>query len=201
MNANALFKIGYGLYVLSAKEGDFDNACIVNTAIQLTNSPNRIGVVVNKQNKTHDMIKSTGVFNVSCLTTETNFDTIKNFGFVSGRTADKFNGISAKRSENGLLYLTENANAYLSGKVTSEVDFGTHTMFVAELFGAEILSNAESLTYAYYFANIKPKPVGATEKKSGYRCKICGYIYEGEPLPADFICPICKHGAEDFEKI
>lgn len=200
MNANALFKIGYGLYILSAREGDIDNGCVVNTVIQLTNTPNRLGIAVNKQNKTHDMILASGLFNVSCLTVETEFSTIRNFGFQSGKTADKFENIPSNRSSNGLLYLANSVNAFLSGKVTSTVDLGSHTLFIADFTDGEVLGTAESLTYAYYFANIKPK-AAIPPKQVGYRCTICNYIYEGEPLPADFICPICKHGAADFVKL
>lgn len=199
MDTKAMYKLGYGLYVLTAK-GEKDNGCIVNTVMQITTSPNRIIAAVNKSNYTHDIIRETGIFNVSMLTTKTPFSLFQRFGFQSGRDVDKFadfNGM--KRAENGIYYITETTNAYLSAKVTEAIDCGSHTMFIAEVEDAEVLSQEESVTYDYYQKNIKPKP--QETKKTGYRCRICGYIYEGEELPADFVCPICKHGAEDFEKI
>ncbi|MEG0804643.1 MAG: flavin reductase [Pygmaiobacter sp.] len=199
MNNSAMYKLGCGLYVLSAREGEKDNGCITNTAMQVTASPNRITIAVNKQNLTHDMVLKTGVFNLSVLSEATPFALFERFGFQSGRTADKFSGILATRSENGVLYLPEQTSAFLSGKVLTATDLGTHTLFLAEVTDGEVLSALAPATYAYYQSSIKPKPQ-ATPKK-GYRCKICGYIYEGESLPPDFICPVCKHGAEDFEKI
>lgn len=199
MNNSAMYKLGCGLYVLSAREGEKDNGCITNTAMQVTASPNRITIAVNKQNLTHDMVLKTGVFNLSVLSEAAPFALFERFGFQSGRTADKFSGILATRSENGVLYLPEQTSAFLSGKVLTATDLGTHTLFLAEVTDGEVLSALAPATYAYYQSSIKPKPQ-ATPKK-GYRCKICGYIYEGEPLPPDFICPVCKHGAEDFEKI
>lgn len=202
MNPTALFKLSYGLFVLTAREGDFDNGCIINTVSQVTSSPNRISITVNKQNKTHDMIAATGRFNVSVLTTAAPFDLFRRFGFQSGREVDKFDGWQdAARSENGLLYLTKYANALLSGQVVTQVDLGTHTLFVADLTGAEVLSREPSVTYDYYHANIKPQPAQQTPKTKGWRCRICGYVYEGENLPEDFTCPWCKHGPEDFEPI
>ncbi len=201
MDNSALFKIGYGLYVLTALDGGKDNGCITNTMLQVTSTPDLVGVItVNKQNFTHDMIMNSKEFNVSILTTEASFDIFKRFGFQSGRTADKFSGYNNfQRSKNGIIYITESANAFLSFKVTDTFDFGTHTMFKAIITDGEVLSNAESVTYSYYQQHIKPKPQPAA--KQGYRCNICGYIHEGETLPADFICPICKHGAIDFVKI
>ena len=198
MDNQAMYKISYGLYVLTAKEKERDNGCIINTAIQVTSSPNRIAVTVNKDNLTHDMIKNTGSFNVSVLTEGAEFKTFKNFGFQSGREADKFAEISFARSENGIVYLTEQVNAVLSGKVINEVDLGTHTMFIADVTDANVLSETESVTYRYYQEHIKPAP---EKKAKGYICVICGYIYEGEELPPDFICPICKHGVTDFKKL
>lgn len=201
MDNAAMFKLTYGLFALAASDGAKDNACIVNTAIQVTTTPNRISVAVNKQNYTHDMILRTGVFNVCTLSEETPFDVFKRFGFQSGRDVDKFDGCDFyDRSENGVVYLNAYANAYISAKVVNTVDLGTHTMFIADVKDALVLSGAASVTYTYYHQNIKPAPV-KTEVKKGYRCKICGYIYEGDPLPEDFICPICKHGAIDFEPI
>lgn len=202
MNNNAMFKLGYGLYVLTARDGEKDNGCIINTAIQVTTTPNRVSVTVNKQNYTHDMIKKTGVFNVSMLTTEAPFTVFQHFGFQSGKNVEKLEGYEgAERAENGICYITGPANAYLSGKVFQEVDLGTHTMFLADVTAAEVLNDVPSVTYTYYQENIKPKPQPKEEKIKGYRCLICGYIYEGDELPEDFICPICKHGASDFEKI
>lgn len=201
---DAMFKFSYGLFVLTAKDGDKDNGCIINTAAQLTSKPNRINIAVNKANFTHDMIMKTGVFNISFLSEKAEFDTFKRFGFASGRDTDKFDGFReyAERSVNGLYYVTKGVNAFLSAKVIDTHDYGTHTLFIAEVTEAQVLSPDPSVTYAYYFAHIKPKPQPKIEeKKTGWVCKICGYVYEGEDLPADFICPLCKHGAEDFERI
>ena len=201
MDNKAMFMIGYGLYILTAKDGEKDNGCVINTAIQVTSTPNRISVTVNKQNYTHDMIMKTGVFNVSILSEKATFDVFKHFGFQSGRDVDKFADYKdATRSENGLYYVTGDTNAYISGKVINTLDLGTHTMFIADVTDAEVLADVPTTSYDYYQKNIKPKPE-APKKVTGYVCKICGYIYEGDPLPEDFICPICKHGAADFEKI
>ena len=201
IDQNAMFKLSYGLYVLTAKEGDKDNGCIINTAVQLTDTPKRITVAVNKANYTHDMILKTGVFNVSVLSQDAQFAQFKQFGFVSGRDADKFAGYTGmERSENGLYYITENTNAVISAKVIETRDYGTHTLFVADVTEAKVLSGVPSVTYQYYFDHIKPKPSKLEEKK-GYVCKVCGYVYEGDELPADYICPLCKHGVEDFEKL
>lgn len=199
MNTNALFKITYGLYVLIAKENDFDNGCIINTFSQVTNNPSRVAVVVNKTNKTADMIRKTGIFNVSILSEKATFDVFKNFGFQSGNEVNKFVEFKdVKRSENGLLYLSEYSNAYISGKVVETVDLGTHYMFVADFVDSQVLNDDKSMTYEYYHAMVKPKPQNEVK---GYRCVICGYIYEGETLPDNFVCPLCKHGPDDFEKI
>ena len=200
MDTNALQKIQYGLFVLSGQQGGRDNACIVNTVIQVTSSPMCIAVTVNKQNLTHDMIAATNKFNVSVIDQSAPFDIFKRFGFQSGRDADKFDGFDgAVRSGNGLMRLSEHACAFISGWVISSVDLGTHTMFIARVSDCEVLSGIEAMTYNYYHANVKPKPQATAAK--GFRCKICGYIYEGDELPADFVCPLCKHGAEDFEPI
>lgn len=205
MNKKAVNKISYGLYVLSAKQGEKDNACIINTLSQLTSDPLRVSITVNKQNYTHDMILSEGKFTVSLLTQEVPFDYFKRFGFQSGRDVDKFDGFDAcARGENGIYYITKYTNAYISGKVISTLDLGSHTLFVADVTAAEVLDEVPSLTYAYYHSDVKPKPAAPSSSsgvKIGWRCKICGYVYEGENLPADFVCPLCKHGAEDFEKI
>ena len=199
MDPKAVFNIGYGLYVLTAREGERHNGCIVNTVQQLTDSPLRIGVTVNKNNLTHDMIARTGLFNASVLSQSVDFEVFRHFGFQSGRTAEKIAGYPGMAvSENGLTYLGEKTNAYLSGKVFQSIDLGTHTLFLADLTDARVLSGEASVTYSDYHARIKPKPAA---KAKGWRCRICGYVYEGEELPADFICPLCKHGAVDFEKI
>lgn len=199
---NAMFKLSYGLFALTAKQEEKDNGCIINTVTQITDSPKRISIAVNKANLTHDMIKNTGVFNVSVLTEKVPFDEIKHFGFQSGKNVNKFeNYEAAERTENGVLYIGKYSNAVISGKVINAIDCGTHTVFIADVTEAKVLSNDKSVTYEYYFANIKPKPAAVSADKKGFICKICGYIYEGETLPPDFICPICKHGAEDFEPI
>ncbi len=199
---DAFFSLSYGLFVLSAREGEHDNACIINTAQQVTDSPKRISITVNKQNLTHDMILRTGRFNLSVLSEDADFKVFRQFGFRSGRdTADKFDGAAAVRTDNGLRYVPGVSNAVISGKVIQTIDCGTHTLFLAEVTEARVLSRVPSATYAYYFAHIKPKPQPAAEQKKGFVCKICGYVYEGDTLPADFICPLCKHGAEDFEPL
>lgn len=196
MDNRALFSLSYGLFVLTAREGSKDNGCIINTAQQLTSSPQRISVTVNKQNLTHDMVLRTGVFNISVLSREATFWVFQHYGFRSGRDVDKFAGISAPRTENGVAYVEGCTNAVISGKVIGTVDCGTHTLFIADVTDAQVLSDEKSATYQYYFDHIKPKP---EKKTKGWVCKICGYVYEGEELPADFVCPLCKHGAEDFE--
>ena len=201
MNKEAMYKLGYGLYVLTAKTAEGkDNGCIINTAIQVTTTPNRISICVNKANYTHDIIKETGEFNISIISEKAEFDLFKHFGFQTGREVDKFAGFTdAVRSNNGLFVVTRGVNAFISGKVVQEVDLGTHTMFIADVTDGGVLNQDPSATYSYYQSNIKPKPQPTTVK--GWRCTVCGYIYEGEVLPDDFICPICKHGAVDFEKI
>ena len=202
MNTNAMFKIGYGLYVLTAKENGFDNGCIINTVSQVTSDPNRITVAVNKANKTHDMILSSGEFNVSILSTSATFDIFKAFGFRSGKNVDKFADFDAvERSSNGLYYITGATNAYISAKVINATDLGTHTLFLADVTDCDVLSDATSVTYDYYHKFIKPKPEVKKMSKTYYRCKICGYIHESDVLPADFVCPLCKHPASDFEKV
>ncbi len=200
MDNKVLFNIGYGLYVLTANEGEKDNGCIINTVMQVTSDPLQIAIAVNKKNYTNEMIQRTKKFNVSILSESSKFEIFKHFGFQSGRDVDKFASFyDTKRSPNGVLYITQNTNSYMSAYVKQEIDLGTHTLFIARLVAAEILSEEPTVTYTYYQNNIKPKPQ-KTEKK-GWICQICGYIYEGEYLPPDFICPICKHSAADFEKI
>ena len=197
IDSKAMFKLSYGLFVLTAREGSRANGCIINTAGQLTSTPNRIQIAVNKQNFTHDMILRTGIFNVSVLSREATFWVFRHYGFQSGRDVDKFAGLSEDRTANGLRYVEGCTNAVLSGQVISTVDLGTHTLFIADVTEAMVLGSEPSMTYQYYFDHVKPKP---EPKKTGWVCKICGYVYEGEELPADFVCPVCKHGAEDFEK-
>lgn len=199
MNMNALFQIGYGLYVVTSHDGNKDNGLIVNTVTQVTSTPARVAVTINKQNYSHEIIQKTGVMNVNCLTVETPFKVFEAFGFVSGRNTDKFAGCEPLRSENGLVVLPRYINAYMSLKVEQYVDLDTHGMFICSVTEADVISDLETMTYTYYHKNVKPKP--ETKKKKGYVCKICGYIHEGEELPADFICPLCKHPASDFELI
>lgn len=199
MDDNAMFKLTYGLFVLTAKEGEKDNGCIVNTVSQVASQPNTVAVAVSKSNFTHDMIKNTGVFNVSVLTQSAKFETFKHWGFQSGGDTDKTAEIEFSRSENGLIYLTKETNSYISAKVFSTVDLGSHTLFLARVTDARLLNDEPSVSYDYYHKNIKPAP--QISRKKGFICKICGYIYEGDTLPDDFICPWCKHPASDFEPI
>jgi len=202
VDPTALFKISYGLYVLTAKDGGKDNGCIINTAMQVTATPLKITIVVNKMNHTHDMIARTGTFNLSVLTESALFGVFERFGFQSGRDADKFAGTGYDdRSANGLRYIPEHTNCVISGKVAESHDYGTHTAFVADVTETLILSKDASLTYDYYFKHIKPKPQATAARRDGYVCKICAYVFEGDELPEDFICPLCKHGAADFDKI
>lgn len=195
----ALFKIGYGLYVVTSNDGTKDNGLIVNTVTQLTDNPNRVAVNINKANYSHHIIKQTGVMNVNCLSVEAPFEVFQRFGFQSGRTADKFEGIKPLRSDNGLIFLPKYINAFMSLKVEQYVDLDTHGMFICTVTEARVMSNKETMTYTYYHNNVKPKP--QTEGKKGFVCDICGYIYEGDVLPDDFICPLCKHGVADFSPI
>lgn len=200
MNIDVMNKISYGLFVLTAKDGEKDNGCIINTAMQVTIEPNCISVVVNKSNYTHDIILKNKEFNISILDESSQFATYKNFGFKSGRDSDKLVEVDFARAANGIVYLTKESNGYISGKVIKTVDLGTHTMFIAEVTDGEILSDKSSVTYAYYYSNIKEKDNVAAGKK-GFICIVCGFIYEGETLPLDYICPICKHGAADFRPL
>ena len=195
----ALFKIGYGLYVVTSNDGTKDNGLIVNTVTQLTDNPNRIAVNINKANYSHHVIKKTGVMNVNCLSVEAPFEVFQNFGFQSGRTVDKFANWPAYRSDNGLMFLPKYINAFMSLKVEQYVDLDTHGMFICTVTEARVMSDKETMTYTYYHNNVKPKP--QTEGKKGFVCKVCGYIYEGDVLPDDYICPLCKHGVADFEPI
>ncbi|MBR3642198.1 MAG: flavin reductase, partial [Parasporobacterium sp.] len=194
----ALFKIGYGLYVVTSNDGKRDNGCIVNTVSQVTSSPNRIAVCINKQNYTHHIVQQSGIMNINCLSVDAPFTVFEDYGFRSGRNVDKFEGQTMPRSENGLIMLSNYVNAVMSLKVEQYVDLDTHGMFICTVTEARVLSDRETMTYTYYQNNVKPKP--ETEGKKGWVCKVCGYVYEGEELPEDFICPLCKHGASDFEK-
>lgn len=195
----ALFRIGYGLYVVTSNDGKKDNGCIVNTVSQVTSSPNRVAVCINKQNYTHYVVQSTGIMNVNCLSVEAPFKVFEDFGFRSGRNTDKFEDCTPLRSDNGLAYLPRYINAFMSLKVESYVDLDTHGMFICSVTEARVISDKETMTYTYYQDKVKPRP--ETDGKKGWVCKICGYVYEGEDLPEDFICPLCKHGAADFEPI
>ena len=195
----ALFRIGYGLYLVTCTDGKKDNGLIVNTVAQVTSSPNRIAVTINKDNYSHHLIKQTGKMTVNCLSVDAPFKIFERFGFASGRNTDKFGTLPVKRAKNGLPYLTRYINAFMSLEVESYVDLETHGMFICTVSEAKVLSDKETMTYSYYHANVKPKP--QTEGKKGYVCTVCGYVYEGENLPDDYVCPLCKHGASDFEKI
>ena len=199
VDLTALFNIGYGLYVVTSHDGKKDNGLILNAIMQVTNTPNRIAVTINKQNYSHDVIKASGVMNVNCLSTEAPFKVFEVFGFASGRNVDKFADCTPLRSENGLVYLPKYINAFISLKVEQYVDLDTHGMFICTVTEAKKINDLETMTYTYYQKNVKPKP--QPPKKKGYVCKICGYVYEGETLPEDFICPLCKHGAADFEEL
>ena len=196
---SALFNIGYGLYVVTSSDGNKDNGLIVNTVTQVTNTPNRVAVTINKENYSHHVIRQTGKMNVNCLDVSAPFELIKNFGFQSGRTADKFQGFEELRSDNGLRFLPRHINSFMSLQVESYVDLGTHGMFICAVTEARVMGNTETMSYNYYYNNVKPKP--QAEGKKGYACKICGWIYEGENLPEDIVCPLCKHGAADFEPL
>ena len=195
----ALFNIGYGLYVVTSNDGTKDNGLIVNTVTQVTNTPNRVAVTINKANYSHHVIKQTGVMNVNCLDVTAPFSVFQNFGFQSGRTADKFAGIEELRTDNGLRFLPRHINSLLSLKVESYVDLDTHGMFICSVTEARVMAPTETMSYTFYQNNVKPKP--ETEGKKGYVCKVCGWVYEGEELPDDIVCPLCKHGAADFEPI
>ena len=204
MDNKVMYSLSYGLFVLSARRGDKENGCITNTAIQVTTDPNRIVIAVNKSNYTHDMVKETGRFTLSILSEEANFELFKRFGFQSGRDVDKFAGFEAhvKKDADGIPYVTQGTNAWLSCEVVSATDLGTHTLFLADVLAGGVISGVPSATYSYYQAHIKPKPgaqAAAPSEKKRWVCKVCGYVYEGDELPADYICPWCKHPASDFE--
>lgn len=195
----ALFKLGYGLYVVTTNDGEKDNGCILNSVMQVTNTPNKVAVAINKQNYTHDIVMKTNKLNINCIAESAPFSLFQNFGFRSGRDADKLEGIAFTRSNNGLAVLKDNINAYMSLWVESTVDLDTHTLFICFVTQMDEISDERTMTYTYYQDNVKPKP--QPQKKKGFVCKICGYVYEGDELPEDFICPLCKHPASDFEPI
>lgn len=205
MDNKAMYKLTYGLFVLTANENGKDNGCIINTAMQVTTTPNRISIAVNKSNLTHDMIMNTRKFTVSMISEDADFELFKRFGFQSGRNADKFEGFTdCRRGYNGVNYVTKGTNGFIAAWVEQTIDLGTHTLFIAAVTDMEVISNVPSVTYAYYQSNIKPKPqpVGKSEDgKTVWRCSVCGYEYVGEELPEDFVCPLCKHPASDFEKV
>ncbi len=205
MNNKAMYNLSYGLFVLTAKESGKSNGCITNTAIQVASEPNQISFAVNKANYTHDMVMRTKVCNISVLSEVADFEVFKHFGFQSGRDVDKFADFTdCKTAENGVPYITKGTNAYFSIEITKTVDLGSHTLFIGAPTAMEVLSDIPSATYSFYQSNIKPKPEAVRQTPDGqtvWRCKICGYEYVGEELPEDFICPICKHPASDFEKV
>lgn len=203
MDKRAMYQLSYGLFVLTTAFEGKDNGCITNTGIQVTSEPNRISIAVNKANFTQELLQKSGRFNLSVLSEAASFDIFRHFGFQSGRDTDKFDGYpDCKRTANGIYVVTAGTNAYLSATVEQAIDLGTHTLFIAAVDDMEVLSQEPSATYAYYQSGIKPKPAQkASSGKTAWRCTVCGYIYEGEELPPDFTCPLCKHPASDFEKI
>ena len=204
MDQKVMYQLSYGLFVLTSAASGGESGCIINTAAQVTSEPNRVSIAVNKANFTHDLVKESGRFNLSILSEAAQFDTFRHFGFQSGREVDKFAGYGAcRRAANGLYYVTAGTNGLISATVEQTLDLGTHTLFIAGVDDLERLSDAPSATYAYYQAHIKPRPQkpAAPAGKTVWRCRVCGYIYEGEELPEDFICPLCKHPASDFEKV
>ena len=203
MDKKTMYNLSYGLFVLTSAFEGKDSGCIINTAGQVTSEPNRISIAVNKANYTGELVRNSGKFNISILSQEADFDTVRHFGFQSGRTVDKFAGYTeCRRSANGLYYVTAGTNGYISATVEQSIDLGSHMLFIAAVDDMEVLSGVPSATYAYYQSEIKPKPDRpAASGKTVWRCSVCGYVYEGEELPADFICPLCKHPASDFEKV
>lgn len=199
VDKTALFRIGYGLYVVSVNDGTKDTGCIVNSVCQVADNPLRVSVCINKANYTNEVVNKTGVLNVNCLSVEAPFDVFRQFGFQSGRTADKFKDYAdAPRSANGLIVLPQYINAFMSLRVVKTIDLGSHDMFLCEVTEAKAVSSLDTMTYTFYQQNVKPKP---QPKKAGWVCKVCGYVYEGDELPADYICPTCKHDASVFEKV
>lgn len=201
MDKKAVYNFTYGLFVLTVRLNEKHNGCIINTGIQVTTDPNRISITVNKANLTHNMLAYTGEFNISILSEKATFPIFERFGFQSGMNVDKFAGYAyCAEAANGIKYITEGTNAYISAKVVQSIDLGTHTMFIADVTDMKVLDKAPSASYSYYHSNIKPKPKAASDK-TAWRCTVCNYVYEGEEIPEDFICPLCKHPASDFEKV
>ena len=200
MDKKAMYNLTYGLFILTARDGEKDNGCIINTACQVTTEPNRITICVNKDNFTHDIILKTGIFNISMLTEKSQFETYKHWGFRSGRNTDKVLPIDYIRADNGVIYIKDECNAYISCKVVSSTDLGTHTLFLADVTDGAVFNNDPSVTYAFYQKNIKVSQASKAPAKKGWICTVCGYVYEGEELPADFVCPWCNHDASYFEK-
>lgn len=203
-NKKAMYALSYGLFVLTTREGEKDNGCIINTGMQVTTTPNRILFAVNKDNYTHDLLMNSKRFTLSIISEEADFSLFQRFGFQSGRTADKFAGFAdVVRGENEVLRPIKGVNAWINGWVVSHTDLGSHTLFLADVVDGDVVSDAPSATYAYYQSHIKPKPEAPKEQggKKRWVCKVCGYIYEGDTLPEDYICPICKHPASDFEEL
>ncbi len=203
MNPKTMYNLTYGLFVLTSASEGKDSGCIINTAGQVTSEPNRISIAVNKANFTQELVQKSGIFNISILSEAAGFDLFRRFGFQSGRTVDKFSDFNGcRRSANGLYYITAGTNGYISAAVEQSIDLGSHTLFIASVEDMEVLSKVPSATYAYYQSEIKPKPAPTNGSgKVVWRCKVCGYTYEGEELPADYICPLCKHPASDFERV
>lgn len=203
MDKKTMYQLTYGLFVLTSASEGRESGCIINTAGQVTSEPNRISIAVNKANFTQELVQKSGKFNISIISEKADFELFRHFGFQSGRTVDKFAAYAnVKRSANGLYYVTEGSNGYISATVEQAIDLGSHTLFIAAVDDMEMLSDVASATYAYYQSEIKPKPAqSGASGKVVWRCKVCGYTYEGEELPADFICPLCKHPASDFEKV
>lgn len=199
IDSKALFNLSYGLYVVTSHDGIKDNALIVNTVVQLTSKPLMVSVTISKENYSHDVIKNTKKMNVNCLTVDTPFDIFKKYGFASGKDVDKFENEKVERSDNDLVVMSKYINSYLSLEVENYIDLGTHGMFICQVTEAKTINKVETMTYSYYHQNVKPKP--GVKQTHSYQCSICGFVYEGEELPEDYVCPLCKHGAEFFEKI
>lgn len=199
MNPKAFFQLSYGLYLASSKADKKMNGCIINTVTQVTDNPKQIMIAINKQNLTCELVQKSGIFSISVLSETAPFSLFQHFGFRSGRETDKFVDIPFAMTKQELPYLKKHTIAYLDCKVVNSLDLGSHMMFVAEVIDADVISDGKPMTYSYYHAHVKPQPNATSQK--GWRCKICGYVYEGEELPPDFVCPLCKHGVDDFEKI
>ncbi|MCM1049941.1 MAG: flavin reductase [Clostridiales bacterium] len=202
MNQKAFFQLSYGLYVAASKSEQKMNGCIINTVTQVADNPKRVILAINKNNLTGEIVRESGIVSISVLSETAPFSLFQHFGFQSGREVDKFVGVNFAMTKQELPYLTEHTTAYFDCKVINSYDLGTHTMFLAEVLDADVISNEKAMTYSYYHEAVKPKPAPTeTDAPKGWRCTVCGYVYEGEELPPDFVCPWCKHGADNFEKI